>query len=83
MALSFWVQTDELGAKLYLMLREGFDGRAPLCLSMGVRKVVTFLQGRDVQPVIDAQRLTELGAQDITPGYAGLSANLLGARCTE
>jgi spermidine synthase len=46
MALSFTVLTDALGVKIYLMVREAFDGRAPLCLRSSFGNT-TFLISND------------------------------------
>jgi spermidine synthase len=45
-SLSFWVLSESLGRKIYLMLQEVFDGRAPLCIA-SVGGNTTFLISND------------------------------------
>jgi SAM-dependent methyltransferase len=44
LSLTFTVLNDQLGRKIYLMLKDAFDGRAPLCYMIGYDHGVIFLE---------------------------------------
>ena len=44
LSLTFTVLNDQLGRKIYLMLKDAFDGRAPLCYMVGYDRGVIFLE---------------------------------------
>jgi hypothetical protein len=46
-SLSFAVLSDALGRKIYLMLKEAFDGRPPVCVQAGYDGAVIFLEAND------------------------------------
>lgn len=46
-SLAFTVINDQLGRKIYRMLQESFDGRAPLCIQVGYDHGVVFLQSEE------------------------------------
>ncbi|MGC2077940.1 MAG: hypothetical protein WA728_18300 [Xanthobacteraceae bacterium] len=70
-SLSFTVLSDALGRKIYLMLQEVFDGRAPFCLRSRDGNT-TFLISNDThwQPPI---KLMNAEFQDATAKYANSS----------
>jgi spermidine synthase len=70
LSLAFAVLSDELGHKLYEMLKEAFDGRPPVCLYTGSDRNVVFLQMRDEAPPLDFAALTAMGFSDMTARYA-------------
>jgi SAM-dependent methyltransferase len=70
-SLSFTVLSDALGRKIFLMLQEAFDGRAPLCLVTG-NVSTTFLLSNDPhwQP---PPGLMNSQYEDVTAEYANPS----------
>ena len=44
LSLTFTVLNDQLGRKIFLMLKDAFDGRAPLCYMVGYDRGVIFLE---------------------------------------
>jgi spermidine synthase len=46
-SLTFTVLNDQLGRKIYLMLKNAFDGRAPLCYMIGYDSGIIFLESED------------------------------------
>jgi spermidine synthase len=46
-SLTFTVLNDQLGRKIYLMLKDAFDGRAPLCYMIGYDSGIIFLESED------------------------------------
>src|SRR5215467_8490843 len=46
-SLSFAVLSDALGRKIYLMLKEAFDGRPPVCVQADYDGAVIFLESND------------------------------------
>lgn len=72
LALSFSVLSPELGRKIFLMMREAFDGRPPRCVRghFNYDGSVTFLQaeGRDV--ALPEPYMAESGFLDVTARYA-------------
>ena len=67
-SLSFAVLSESLGRKIYLMLQEAFDGRAPLSIEAGYEGN-TFLISNDPNWKPPAT-LVGAGINDITPRYA-------------
>ena len=67
-SLSFAVLSDALGRKIYLMLQQAFDGRAPLCVEAGYEGS-TFLISNDPNWKPPAA-LMSAGITDITAKYA-------------
>jgi hypothetical protein len=47
LSLSFSVLNDDLGTKIYQMMREAFDGKEPLCISSHAEGAVTFVQSKN------------------------------------
>ena len=70
-SLSFAVISDALGRKIYLMLQEAFDGRAPVCVEAGYEGT-TFLISNDPNWTLPA-KLVGSEITDITAKYANPS----------
>jgi hypothetical protein len=67
-SLSFFVISESLGRKIYLMLQEVFDGRSPVCVNEGT----TFLISNDPNWALPA-RLMSADIIDVTAAYANSS----------
>jgi hypothetical protein len=61
---------DEQGRKIYLMMKQAFDGRPPVCVNSGYDGSVIFLEAKDRDLVLPAQLLQETGFQERTSFYA-------------
>jgi len=70
LSLSFGVVSDELGHKIYEMMREAFDGRPPVCIYTNYDGSVTYLQANHGTLVIPPKTLEQFGFQDRTAYYA-------------
>jgi spermidine synthase len=68
LSLSFAVMSDEIGRKIYLMMKDAFEGTPPLCLR--AHGFITFLQTRDGSLTLDGSTLKSNGFMDITSYYA-------------
>jgi spermidine synthase len=68
-SLTFTVLNDQLGRKIYLMLKDAFDGRPPLCYMIGYDHGVIFLESDDPLTV-PRDRLAHSGFWDKTPTYS-------------
>ena len=66
MSLSFCVLTEEMGRKIYLMMKQALGGRGPVCIQAGYDGSVIYLQGRDRDVTLDENLLTKSGFRDIT-----------------
>lgn len=67
-SLSFAVMSDEIGRKIYLLMKEAFGGIAPICVR--AHGYVAFLQTREGRLALDAELLATKGFTDITRNYA-------------
>ncbi len=71
LSLSFSVLgKDELGRKIYLMMQQAFDGRAPICVEAGYDGSVIFVESRDNDLTLPAELLRGTGLRDRTAFYA-------------
>jgi hypothetical protein len=70
LSVSFSVMNRQLGRKIYLMLRDAFDGRAPACIQAGYDGAVIFLEANDRQLVLPPAVLEQTGFADISATYA-------------
>jgi spermidine synthase len=70
-SLSFTLLSDALGRKIYLMLQEAFDGRAPTCIQAGYEGT-TFLISNDPNWRPPA-KLMSTALKDVTARYADSS----------
>jgi hypothetical protein len=68
-SLAFGILNDQVGRKIYLMLQQAFDGRAPLCIRVGYDGGVVFLESDDKQFAADPNLLARTGFQDKTAFY--------------
>jgi hypothetical protein len=68
LCMAFGLFDKEFGRKLFLMMRQAFDGRSPLVL--GRSGYITFIQGADQTPTIEKGLLQEIGYEDLTHVYA-------------
>jgi hypothetical protein len=69
-SLSFTVLSDQLGKKIYLMLQQVFDGRAPVCAMAGYDGSVIFLESNSPQWSIPPGVLQATGFKEATSRYA-------------
>ena len=70
LCLSFCVLSEEMGKKFYLMLKEAFDGQAPLCIGPPHRGWVAFVQRKSGAVTAPEGLLAEANLEDITARYA-------------
>jgi spermidine synthase len=70
-SLSFTLLSDALGRKIYLMLQEAFDGRAPTCIEAGYEGT-TFLISNDPNWRLPAKLMSTV-LKDVTAQYADSS----------
>jgi spermidine synthase len=69
-SVSFSIINDELGRKFYLMMRQAFDGRPPLCIRGDYDGSVIFLEAKDRDVVPPPDLLAATGFKDTTSFYA-------------
>jgi spermidine synthase len=69
-SISFSIINDELGRKFYLMMRQAFDGRPPVCIRGEYDGSVIFLEARDADVAPPTNLLAETGFADRTAFYA-------------
>jgi hypothetical protein len=69
-SLTFTVLNDQLGRKIYLMLKDAFEGQAPLCYMVGYDHGVIFLES-DSPLALPSDRAP--GLWDKTPTYSNPS----------
>jgi spermidine synthase len=67
LSLAFAVLSDEMGAKIFGMLREAFDGHPPITVYAGYDISWVFLQSREGDLSIDPVLLQASGLRDIGP----------------
>lgn len=70
LCLSFSMLSNEIGRKLYLMMTDVFDGRAPVCIRAGYDGGVMFLQTASHDVTVPSGLLEEFGFADMTSVYA-------------
>ena len=70
MSLSFAVLTPGLGRKIYLMLRDVFDGRPPICIEASYDGAVIFLASNDETWTLPPHLIAASGFTDRTAVYA-------------
>ena len=69
LSLSFGIVSDELGHKVYEMMRTAFDGHPPIAIYTNYDGSVTFLQSKAGDLVIPPKVLEASGFQDRTAYY--------------
>ncbi len=70
LSLSFCVLTHELGQKIFLMMKEAFDGSPPVCIltaRTGIQTLVTFLQNKEGTLTLQKDWFTGTTFEDGTP----------------
>ena len=70
LSLSFGIVSDELGHKVYEMMRDAFDGHPPISIYTNYDGSVTFIQSKEGNLITPAKVLEESGFQDRTTYYA-------------
>ena len=72
LSLTLNVLNDQLGRKVYLMMEEAFEGRAPWCIRArsGGYDSVTFVQGKHHDATRDQAFLDEVDFEDCTAVFA-------------
>jgi spermidine synthase len=70
LSLSFGVVSDELGHKIYEMMREAFDDHPPICVYTNYDGSVTFLQSKEGALTIPPRLLEQSGFEDKTIYFA-------------
>jgi spermidine synthase len=68
-SLSFSVLSPELGRKIYLMMKEAFDGISPVCIRAKYDGSIIFLQSKTGNLRIDPKILEEAGFKDVSRKY--------------
>jgi hypothetical protein len=69
-SLSFSVLRPELGHKIYLMLKEAFDGRPPICIGSSYDDGVIFIASNDPSFGMPQSLLQQTGLTEATETYA-------------
>ena len=72
-SLSFCVLSDAMGRKIYMMLKEAFDGRPPLCVAAGYNGSVIFLESNDPTWTLPPNLAPQSGFKETTASYANPS----------
>lgn len=68
-SLTFTVLNDQLGRKIYLMLKDAFDGKPPACYMIGYDAGVIFLESDD-SVSLPADVVAQKGFFNKTPTYS-------------
>jgi len=71
-SVSFAIMTEEIGRKIYLMLREAFDGVSPACVQAEYDTSMIFIAGKNRKVEISKDLLRETGFTDCSSQYAFL-----------
>jgi hypothetical protein len=73
LSLFFLVLSEEMGGKIYGMLRQAFDGRLPVCVFVGYDGSFIFLQSREGALAVDPALLQSSGLREIGASFAKLA----------
>jgi spermidine synthase len=65
-SLAFGVPAPEIAKKLYLMMKDAFDGVPPIAVSTGYDGSIAFLQSKEANLKIDDSLLQKLGLQEVS-----------------
>jgi SAM-dependent methyltransferase len=74
LSLSFAVLSDALGAKIYRMMTEAFDGKEPICVFADGNTM--FLQSRDGKLLVPSSLIAEAGFAERSGLYKNLSVKV-------
>ena len=69
LSLSFSVLNDDMGTKIYRMMKEAFDGREPVCILSHAEGARSFVQSRNGDLIVPAAALSQGRASDKTQFY--------------
>jgi spermidine synthase len=69
-SLSFCMISSEIGRKIYLMMKDAFDGSPPLCIRADYDHSVIFLQSKKGNLHLDPKILEQTGFSDVTADFA-------------
>ena len=69
-SLSFSVMSDAIARKIYLMMRQAFDGRPPVCVAAGYDRSTIFIESNDKNWTLPPNIVQETGFADRTTYYA-------------
>jgi spermidine synthase len=69
LSLSFAVLNDDMGTKIYRMMKEAFDGKEPVCILSHAEGARSFVQSKNGDLVIPAAVLAQTSASDKTEFY--------------
>jgi spermidine synthase len=75
LSLSFSVMNQQLGHKIYLMLQNAFDGRAPVCVRAYYDGAVIFLDANNRQLLLPPALLQKTGFEDASSTFAAPAAS--------
>lgn len=70
LSLSFCVLSDQIGRKIYLMMKEAFEGQPPLCVRAGYDGSFIYLQSNKGGLMLDKTLLRDQGFEDFTTYFA-------------
>jgi SAM-dependent methyltransferase len=83
LSLSFSLMNPQLGHKIYLMLQDAFDGRAPVCVRAGYDGAVIFLEANnpDRRLQLSPALVQKTGFEDASSTFAApiVAVNMSGA----
>jgi spermidine synthase len=68
-SLSFSVLSPELGRKIFLMMKEAFDGSSPICIRAEYDGSIIFLQSKSGDLQLDPEILELAGFKDVSKRY--------------
>jgi hypothetical protein len=71
-SLAFTILSDGLGRKMYLMLKEAFDGRPPVCVKADYDRAVIFVESNNPAAALSVPAGGS-GFEDVTSFYANPS----------
>jgi spermidine synthase len=69
LSLSFSVLNDDMGTKIYRMMKEAFDGKEPVCILSHAEGARSFVQSKNGTLVIPESVLSQASASDNTAFY--------------
>jgi spermidine synthase len=69
LSLSFSVLNNDMGTKIYRMMKEAFDGREPVCILSHAEGARSFVQSKNGDLTVPLAALSQGRASDITQFY--------------